>query len=93
MKLIDLHCDTILSCINSNGEVKLEKNNLCIDIKKLKKADSLAQFFAMYVDLKKYSAPMDRCLDMIDCFYNEIEENSADIACRKHKELKKQIRR
>ena len=90
MKLIDLHCDTILSCINSNGEVKLEKNNLCIDIKKLKKADSLAQFFAMYVDLKKYSAPMDRCLDMIDCFYNEIEENSADIALAgSTKELKK----
>jgi membrane dipeptidase len=90
MKLIDLHCDTILSCINSNGEVKLEKNNLCIDIKKLKKADSLAQFFAMYVDLKKYSAPMDRCLDMIDCFYNEIEENSADIAfAGSTKELKK----
>lgn len=90
MKLIDLHCDTILSCLDSDGKVKLRKNDLCIDIKKLKKADSLAQFFAMYVDLKKYGAPMDRCLDMIDCFYNEIEENSADIAfAGSMKELKK----
>lgn len=90
MKLIDLHCDTILSCLDSDGKVKLRKNDLCIDIKKLKKADSLAQFFAMFVDLDKYSAPMDRCLDMIDCFYNEIEENSADIAfAGSMKELKK----
>ena len=80
MKLIDLHCDTILRCVDSKGEVKLAKNDLCIDIQKLRKAGSLAQFFAMYVDLENDAEPMDRCLDMIDTFYNEIEENSADIA-------------
>ncbi len=80
MKLIDLHCDTILRCVDSNGEIKLGKNDLCIDLQKLKKAGSLAQFFAMYVDLEKDVEPMDRCLDMIDNFYNEIEENSDDIA-------------
>ncbi len=80
MKLIDLHCDTILRCVDTKGEVKLGKNDLCIDVQKLKKAGSLAQFFAMYVNLDKDSEPMDRCLDMIDNFYNEIEENSADIA-------------
>lgn len=80
MKLIDLHCDTILRCVDSKGEVRLNSNGLCIDVQKLKKAGSLAQFFAMYVDLEKDLEPMDRCLDMIDNFYNEIEENSADIA-------------
>jgi len=34
----------------------------------------------MYVDLDRYKEPLDRCLDMIDNFYNGIEENSADIA-------------
>lgn len=76
MKLIDLHCDTILRCVDSEGKVKLGKNDLCIDVQKLRKGGSLAQFFAMYVDLDNNSEPMDRCLDMIDCFYNEIEENS-----------------
>lgn len=80
MKLIDLHCDTILRCVDSEGKVKLGKNDLCIDVQKLRKAGSLAQFFAMYVDLDKDAEPMDRCLDMIDCFYNEIEENSKYIA-------------
>ena len=80
MKLIDLHCDTILRCVDSKGEIKLRENDLCIDVKKLKKAGSLAQFFAMYVDFEKDVEHLDRCLDMIDNFYNEIEENSDDIA-------------
>lgn len=80
MKLIDLHCDTILRCVDSNGEIRLGKNDLSIDVQKLRRAGSLAQFFAMYVDLEKDTEPLDRCLDMIDNFYNEIEENGADIA-------------
>lgn len=90
MKLIDLHCDTILNCINSDGKIKLNRNDLCIDIRKLKRADSLGQLFALFVDLEKYNNPMDRCLYMIDGFYREIEENSNDIAfAGSIKELKK----
>lgn len=80
MRLIDLHCDTILRCVDSKGEIRLSKNDLCIDVQKLKKAGSLAQFFAMFVDLPNDGKPLDRCLDMIDIFYRELEENSADIA-------------
>lgn len=80
MKLIDLHCDTILRFVDSEGKIKLEKSDLCIDVQKLRKAGSFAQFFAIYVDLDKYKEPLDRCLDMIDCFYNEIAENSKYIA-------------
>ncbi len=80
MRLIDLHCDTILRCVDSEGKIKLGKNDLCIDVQKLRKAGSLAQFFAMYVDLEKDAEPLDRCLDMIDCFYKELEENSEFIA-------------
>lgn len=80
MGLIDLHCDTILRCVDSKDEIGLCRNGLCIDVQKLKKAGSLAQFFAMYVDLEVYEDPMERCLDMIDTFYTEIEKNSSDIA-------------
>jgi membrane dipeptidase len=80
MKRIDLHCDTILMCVDSEGKTKLRKNDLCIDIEKLKKGDYLAQFFAMYIDLENDKEPLKRCLDMIDCFYKEIEENSNNIA-------------
>lgn len=80
MKLIDLHCDTILGCMNPEKPQKLKRNDLCVDLEKLRKGDSLAQFFAMFVDLDRYNPPMARCLQMIDCFYRELEENAADIA-------------
>lgn len=80
MKLIDLHCDTILRIVDADGKVKMSKNDFCIDVQKLRKGNSLAQFFAMYVDLEKDTLPMERCMDMIDCFYNEIEENCDNIA-------------
>lgn len=79
MKLIDLHCDTILECVDTEGKVRLSRNDLCIDVQKLRKGGSMAQFFAMYVDLATYAKPLDRCLDMIDYFYREIEENSDHI--------------
>lgn len=73
--LIDLHCDTILECHLSRGGRVLESNNLCVDIGKLKKADSLAQVFALYVDMKREENPMQNCLDMLDLFYNELDKN------------------
>ncbi|GBG55527.1 dipeptidase [Sporomusaceae bacterium FL31] len=77
MKLIDLHCDTIsvlykLTQAHAGG---LKANNLHVDLQKLAKANSLAQFFAMYINLEATENPLEDCLGMIDCFYREIEKN------------------
>ncbi|MGE5632340.1 MAG: dipeptidase [Caulobacteraceae bacterium] len=80
MKLIDLHCDTVLRFVECDREMHLKKNDICIDIEKMRKACSLAQFFAMYVDYGEFERPMDKCLEMIDRFYREIEDNSGEIA-------------
>lgn len=78
--LIDLHCDTILKCHMSGGKRTLASNDLCIDIDKLKKADSIAQVFALYVDMETQENPMQNCLDMLDLFYNELDKNKDKIA-------------
>ncbi len=52
MKLVDLHCDTIMKMIDEKSN--LMENNLCISIPALKKADSLAQFFACFTYLPDY---------------------------------------
>lgn len=52
MRPIDMHCDTILKLMEGKENLGLYENDLSIDIKKLKKGNSLAQFFAMWVDLK-----------------------------------------
>ena len=45
MNIIDLHCDTI-EHLTDNKDMELKKNNLAIDLEKLKRGNSLAQFFA-----------------------------------------------
>src|SRR5690606_33498096 len=78
--VIDLHCDTFLRLMDDKENSKLYENDLNIDIKKLRKGDSLAQFFAMWIDLENASNPMEICLEMIDKFYIELGKNTADIA-------------
>lgn len=78
--LIDLHCDTILECHLSRGKRMLKKSDLCVDVEKLQKADSLAQVFALYVDMKATDNPMQHTMDMLNLFYRELELNEAVIA-------------
>ena len=53
MNLIDMHCDT-LGMLQWKPGTRLRENDCCIDMMKMKKAGSLAQFFACFVNAKKY---------------------------------------
>ena len=77
-EIVDLHCDTIMA-LYQNKELKLKSNDLQIDINKLKKGNYLAQVFAMFVYLRKADNPFKVCDEMIDIFYNELEENKDEI--------------
>ena len=55
MKLIDLHCDTLLLTMSPDREEQesyLKKNNAMVDIDKLLRGKSLAQFFAIFIPSK-----------------------------------------
>jgi len=87
MQIIDLHCDTMLHLFDQ-PQLKLQKNNLSVDIHKLKAGNGAAQFFALYIDLAEYQNPLQRCLSMLDVFYQEIEANSTEIAvARNYQEM------
>ena len=75
-----MHCDTILKLMKDKENLGLYENDLSVDIKKLKKGNSSAQFFAMWVDLRNPTNPLETCLEMIDKFYVEIEKNSDSIS-------------
>ena len=47
MRIIDMHCDTIMALMNTDKSI-YESDNM-IDLKKLKKGDYLLQCFAMFV--------------------------------------------
>lgn len=80
MRPVDMHCDTILGLMKDKEKLELFKNDFSIDIRKMKKGNSLAQFFAMFVYLKSGKDPMETCLEMIDKFYVELEKNSTHIS-------------
>lgn len=80
MYVIDLHCDTILQLMNNKEKLGLKSNAFSVDIEKLKRANSVAQFFALYIDLMSQGDPLDRCLEMVDKFYRELEQNKEEIA-------------
>lgn len=80
MKLIDFHCDTIYKLSKDINNSNLLKNNLSVDIEKMKKGDSLAQFFALYIDRTQTDNPLDTCMKMLDRFYLELNQNKDSIA-------------
>jgi len=75
MRTIDLHCDTVLRLMKDKENLGLYENNFGVDIKKLKKANSLIQFFALWIDLNSQRDPVDICLEMMDKFHLELDKN------------------
>lgn len=88
MKLIDLHCDTILKCMKDGEGYGIKENEFSIDLNKLREANSLAQFFALFVDLKEFEDPLMYCMKMVDKFFLELKKNKDQIRIAKnYKEL------
>lgn len=87
MKIIDLHCDTILRLMEDKEKLELRKNEFSVDIEKLERGNSFAQFFALFLDLEE-GKPLEVCLEMLDKFYIELSKNHDKIAiARNYKEL------
>ena len=83
MKVVDMHCDTISVILNEQREGKnteLKANELNIDVRKMEQGDYLLQNFAMYIPLEDVGHPLDECLDLIDCFYRELEKNKDSLS-------------
>jgi len=75
LNLIDFHCDTIYKLRKEPYE-NLRKNSLSVDISKLKSSGSIAQFFALYIDLAETKDPFDEFMRMEKIFKNELAVNS-----------------
>ena len=77
MKIIDMHCDTIMSLMDNNN-VHLLDGDRMINISKLKSGNYLLQCFAMFVMYKQENIPnyslFNYCNRMIDRYNKEIEE-------------------
>lgn len=79
MKIIDLHCDTVLQ-LTEDDTASLYENKYSVDLLKLRQGNSLAQFFALFVDLNEPGDPLAVALKMADRFYGELAKNQELIA-------------
>lgn len=73
MKVVDMHCDTILRLYDEGG--CLSKNDFNIDLKKMVKGDYLLQNFAMFVNLSDHLDPLTKAQRLIDLYYTELEKS------------------
>ena len=74
----DMHCDTIsaIAAARTQGrDAALRKNELHIDLQKMKQAGYLVQNFAMFLYLKGLEDPFTACMEMIDLYKQEIAKN------------------
>jgi len=98
MPLIDLHCDTISRIMKNPERAELARNSFHVDLEKLEQSHSVAQFFALFINMKqqleKDSDYLEYCLHMLDRFYLEIAANAHRIAlARNDAEMESNMRK
>lgn len=76
---IDLHCDTLLRLHFAGENASLAKNEFHIDLQKLRAGGIDTQVFAVFVP-PRVDSPLQLCLEMIDRFYCELDNNSKHIS-------------
>ena len=86
MKLIDMHCDTVWKLMDLGGKGDLMTGECDVSIPRMKKAGTLAQFFACfgYLDDFKNKGGYDACyrhiLEMADYLTDQTRQYENDIA-------------
>ena len=77
IKIADMHCDTIsmIQYKRNRGEAAvLRKNDMRIDLEKLKQGGYALQTFAVFTDLEEKD-PLETALEQVDIFYQEMGVN------------------
>jgi len=78
--VFDGHCDTILEIMNHKRTLGKRASTGHLDIPRMKEGGVDVQFFAVFIeDIYKPDRSLKRTLQLIDCFYKEIEKNQDDI--------------
>ena len=84
MKLIDMHCDTIWKLMDLDKNGDLMKNQCSISIPGMRRAETMAQFFACFVQVKNpaegYDEGYRHVHEMIDFMEEQVRKFPKDIA-------------
>lgn len=73
MKIIDLHCDAFMQVMN-NPQMDIYHKDGHINLEKMQKGGYLLQCFAMFINMGKTNEPFKAVIEMIDCYYQNINK-------------------
>lgn len=81
MNIIDMHCDTILTCFRDD-KYRLAENDGHISLAKMKQGDALAQFFAIFMSRNEMKTmdPYDIFHGVYKVYQQELENNKDALA-------------
>ena len=83
MRIADMHGDTMYLMLDKRREgtgCELAKNNLHLDIEKMKAADYLVQNFALFVNWGSHDDPYEEAMAEYKIFLEEMEKNKEHIS-------------
>lgn len=84
MNVVDLHCDTLMALNNArmaNKTKSFGRNDLHVDLEKLRKGNYLLQCFAAFVDAKHSpESPLLEVLQEMDVFHGIMERYAKELA-------------
>ena len=71
--VFDTHCDTVFELYEQNKE--LNKNDLHLDIERMREYDTYIQVFAAFIDKKNIKVPpIEHCSSLIEKYHNEMNK-------------------
>ena len=83
MRVVDMHCDTILELLSRDlkgKEASLYSNDLSIDLEKMKKGNYLLQNFALFTDQKELAIPEQQTMRLYDEYCTQMDKYADYIA-------------
>ncbi|HER25465.1 MAG TPA: membrane dipeptidase [Candidatus Atribacteria bacterium] len=79
--VFDGHCDTILEVMNNQRTLGKKWTSGHLDVPRMKEGGIDVQFFAIFIEsVYKPDRSVKRALQLIDCFYREVDKNQNDIS-------------
>ncbi|MCI5604940.1 MAG: dipeptidase, partial [Clostridia bacterium] len=72
--VFDAHCDTL--CYMHDLRKNINRNNCHVDMERMERYKSYTQVFACFIDPVYKSCALERCLNLIDTFHNNLPKGA-----------------
>ncbi|MGQ9557515.1 MAG: dipeptidase [Desulfurispora sp.] len=77
--IVDSHCDTLTALQSQERRLGVASQRGHVDLPRLVAANVKVQYFAAFIEPQYYARPLQRLLELIDRFEQELQENAGTL--------------